>query len=495
MAFFLCLLSLLLSLQSHAAEATSEAAIDYFNNQYYEEAAPLLLQIHQSDSKPHITRLLGHTYYYLLQFEQAEPLLTGHVRQQPDDIDSRLILTELFLEQKKYKQAERQLSYLTRNAKDRPMTWVLNGRLHVSREETELAIRNYKYAYSLDPSSTESFSSELLSLYIENVQEQKAVQFARTIIANSSSSFERAEIKAKLDEMGDVAGQEQDEKRPYSIQLGYLLESDDYLLVATDDVPHSQGVERESDTRNVLNARIKGKYALDEQKELYGEAIIYQSLHNNRDEYDQLRQNYLAGIHMPQDGYGFRIPYSYAHFTLDHDFYYKYQALTPEAYLRLSTTSTLHGLIKFQLDDYRDDVSEEENRDGSKTSFNLMYHHYFDRNRGQGGYMMTVQQNDSDGANWKSEEYIASGYLTYYFSRRMAGRFDLRYGQQDYDNLHSVYSVVRDDSYLSSSLSFSYWYDKHWEFKLTGLWIDRDSNIPLYDYTRKVYGLGVNWHY
>jgi len=491
-------LALTLSLLCTALDAAESKAVSgraYFDKQYYEEAAPLLERAYQRTGNLTDARLLGTTYYHLLDFEHALPLFSRVVKKHPSDIPSRLMLAEILLTLKRFKEADPHIAYLQVHARDQFMSWILIARQHVSRKETDKAIASYEYACRLNPDASVHYSLELLMLYIEKDDQSRAKAFARQVIHRSPDAFEVNEIKVRLEAMEDLARQSRFRDSPYTVQLGYLLEHDNYLLVEPDRLPSTGNYRRESDFRHVLTFKATGKHSLGESGELYAEANLYQSLHNHRDEYDQLRQNYLAGIHWSSAKYGLRLPFSYSHSDLDKHFYHQSSAFTPELYLCLDRNSTLHGMLRLQLDDYQDGKVAEEQRSGKSSSLSVLYHHSFHHERVQGNYMYTLSNSNSDGDNWDYREQLLSAYLSYYYSKRVVGRLFFSQGQQDFDNIHSSYGVSRNDRYTTTSVNLAYWLNRNLELVGNWMWSDRSSNIELYDYTRQVAGIGANWHF
>jgi len=478
-----------------AAERHPVSGSAYFDKQYYEEAAPLLERSYKTSGRLSDARMLGATYYHLLDFERAIPLLSKVVNRHPNDTPSRRMLAEMLLARKQFKQAATHIAYLKSHAREHYMSWILVARQQVSRGQTAQAISSYERAWRMAPDATVPYSLELLMLYIGEDDPPRARAFARQVIHRAPDAFDVSEIKLRLEEMTDLARQSRFRDSPYTIQGGYLLEHDNYLLVEPDKVMTAAGYQHESDFRHVLMLKATGKRPLGDRSELYAEANLYQSLHNHRDEYNQFRQNYLAGVHWASDQYGLRLPFNYTHADLDKHFYHQSWAITPEIYLCLDKNSTLHGMVRLQRDNYRDSEVSEEQRSGTTSSFSVLYNHSFDRGRGQGIYMYTLSNSNSDGANWDYQEQIFSAYLTYYYSKRIVGQASLRHGLQDFKTRHSIYGVERNDRHTSGSLSLAYWLNRNLELAANWMWNDRDSNIELYGYTRQIAGLGATWHF
>ncbi|MCW8983573.1 MAG: hypothetical protein OQK13_05980, partial [Gammaproteobacteria bacterium] len=127
-----------------ADEAQNPTGEEFYQQQYYEEALPLLEKAYQTTQSLHFARLLGHTTYHLLKYRQAADLLSLVVEGVPGDIESRLLLSDSLLILKEYSKAGSNLEYLKENAADNERTWVLSARLQVVNQNSQGAVDDYE---------------------------------------------------------------------------------------------------------------------------------------------------------------------------------------------------------------------------------------------------------------------------------------------------------------------------------------------------------------
>ncbi|MCW8826755.1 MAG: hypothetical protein OQK78_10065 [Gammaproteobacteria bacterium] len=478
-----------------ADEAQNPTGEEFYQQQYYEEALPLLEKAYQTTQSLHFARLLGHTTYHLLRYRQAADLLSLVVEEEPADIESRLLLSDSLLILKEYSKAGSNLEYLKENAADNETTWVLSARLQVVNQNSQGAVDDYEKAARINPDKEAIFSVELLSLYMARGEEQKAVKYANRLIQSAPDAFEIAELKVRLNALKEQQRGYFGKKKRYAIDFGYMLEFDDYLLVEPDSRQATSGLERKADMRHVFTAKLSTNKPLKENRQLYGDVKLYQSSHNKRSEYNLSRQSLSAGIHMPLGQYGLRVPYRYSNSILNLESYNRSHSISPEIYLNYGKTGSIHGILKYQHNEYRDDVPLEEMRSGEQLGVELLYQNRFYRNLIRGRYMLTLLNNNSDGAHWDYREHRLASYFSYSPLKRYEAGLDLIVSRQAFRNLHSGYGVIRSDHSLSLLLSLSYRLDRRRELKVKGLWSDRHSNIDFYDYSRSISGIGLDWHF
>jgi len=457
-----------------------------YDQQNFEEALDSLQRAYAEQQTPETARYLGLTYYQVLRYEEARPLLERAAAASPGDAPVLSALIHVALQANDVAAARGYLLKLQRAAPNAAETYGLEGRVELADGREAEAIAAFRRATDQDPTSFAS--EELLRLYTRRGDSAKARQVAETALAAARpDSFEAERFKATLKNQGKIA-------KPVSAFLGYRYEIDSNVALEPNTSVIIPGLTDKSDQRHVLTGDLLGQYRITGGWDAFGEVHLSGSWHQQLSQYDSLRQNYLLGLGWSGPTFGLRLPYEYTHITLDGNPYLSEHSLAPGVVFRFDT-ATLYGFYRYKNLNYTEDVAPSEGRGGHANSLGALLLAPF--HQGRGLLRMTLEGGtvDTDGRNWDRDEASLFADLNYGLTSWLSGGIGFEWAKQQYSNVHDTYFVKRDDKATTLFASLSYLIDKSWEVRLQGSWVNGDSNIPVYQYDRAVGSLGVTWKY
>lgn len=471
------------------AGLSAEAEAHFFRENY-EESLILLEEVPGTARSAEEVRLLGLTYYHILQYHQALPLLEEVLAAAPDDYAVGLALAEVHLGLNMLEDASVDIAKLESNHPEAWQVIMLRGRLCQALEQLECSMASFKVVLTLEPGRACQVALELVDLMVTAGDLAGAQKTASLALKTDPSSFYARELQGKLKELQTI-GQVAEKQKPYLVHTGYRLEHDNYLLVDSVDL----AVVAEGDWRQVLTAGVSGYHGLRKDRYIYGELRFYQSIHQDLEQYDQRQIYGLTGIKFHYGDYEIRLPVEYVERSLDDEFYHSAVSLVPDIGFHLTKRITLYGLFKYQDDRYPDVGREAEKRSGSRTRVGLLLRTSFARQRGWFNISLMWEDKSGAGNNWTYGELQLNNKVAFRLSPKVDLGLSLMYGDQQFDNQHDFYLVTRQDNYLQLMPEVSYNPTGRWKIKIHGILIDRDSSIRDYSYNRQIFGLGVVYHF
>ena len=90
-----------------------------------------------------------------------------------------------------------------------------------------------------------------------------------------------------------------------------------------------------------------------------------------------------------------------------------------------------------------------------------------------------------------SAELVAFLSADFEFANDWTTGLALRYQDRDFDNVRPVFAQHQQDEVKEIYLNLSYKFAGKWRGRLQWSHSDHQSNIPIFDYTRSVYSIGI----
>jgi len=469
----------------------SEALVLY-RAERFEEARALLETAHQGQPEPATRRLLGLSYYRLLDYDRALPLLEQSLAEQAGDAQVRRALAEIRLELNN-PAAARTLAEPLLMAEPGADTRYLWGRIQEALGESALAEEAYRAALNTaGPSLQQAVAVRLGQLYLRRGETRAARALADRAVALDPDSLDAETLRVLAAGVEDDVGPEQ----PAGLTLGYRLEYDDNAALVSD---RGAAVIDEADTddfRHLLYGDALGQWELGQGFKVFGEAHLSHGWHQDLDQFDFSRQNYVASLGWDGEQLGVRLPLGYFRSDEDGERVLGRWSLTPGAYYRFSDTALLYGFVRLDDNDYRNPGGvAAEDRSGQARSLGALLRLASADGRGQLRAIVEYGSNDSDGANWDRERLRLYLYGSYRFSDRLLFGLGGEYLDDDYDNRHDLFGEIRDDRIGAVFALLSYRLSRHWTLQGQLSHEVADSNLAFYDYDRTVVSVGFNWRF
>jgi tetratricopeptide (TPR) repeat protein len=479
---------LILAMPARSDTDTLEQGRTQYKAENFEEALVLLREAYVKQKGPPVTRLLGLAYYHLLRYEEARPLLEAALHAYPTDSELAYALADVLLELGQPAAALTYVQQLREIAPKAARTHALAGRVYLALGQERKASAALERALELDPATSGTLAADLTRLYAGQGKVEQARQIAQSTIDAAPDTFETEQLRRTLRELSEV-------RKPLAIHLGYRFENDSNVVLEPDNtvvvLPRNKG---KSDTRNIFFADLLGQYSLGPHWDIFGEAHLYRSIYNQLEAYDQTRQNYVLSLGWSAPTYGFRAPYEFTNVRLNGEPYLTAHTVTPGAYVRLNDI-TLHGFFRYQHNDFTEDVRLSEDRSGDERGPGALLLWPFHSQRGLLRVLFEAFHVDTRGRNWERDEYNLLAQASYSWSPRFNTNLGFQLTKWDFDNIHDIFLVRRDDEAYELFAGVNYRLYKNWELNLQAAWVNWDSNIDIYKYPRTVVAVGLSVHF
>lgn len=483
----LCLV-FLCTTSARASGDTLASARDQYAAQNYEEALDLLTRTVPKPRGVPATRLLGLTYYHMLKYQEALPLLQEALPAYPADGELHHALADVLLALGQPQTALGQVEKAQNLAPQSASNYALAGRILLALGREGEARAAWERAIALDPVASAPLAMELTRYYARQGKTDLARELAQRTVDAAPETFEADELRLALQQL-------QTAPRSLAVHLGYRVEYDSNVVLEPDDtVAVLPGDKGKSDVRNVFFADLLGRYNVAPHWDLFGEAHLYQSVYDKLDDYAQFRQNYVLSLGWSDPGYGFRMPYEFTNVLLDGVNYLTAHTVSPGAYVRLGEV-TLHGFFRYEDNDFDEDVRLQESRSGKSTGGGALLLWPFHSGRGSVRLLFDGAHVDAEGVNWERDEYSLLAEAGYRWLPEFNTRLGVQFIRQRYDDVHDVFLVRRRDDGTELFLSADYRFYENWELNFNAAWVDWDSNIDIYQYPRSVVAVGLSVHF
>ena len=472
---------------SNLAEGTAEYAEENFD-----EARVVFEKAYRD--RPHdptVQRYLGMTYYQLQRYDEALPLLELAVAANPEDNEARYALAEALLLLDNPDDALIQAQALAERNSG-PWVSLLLGRIYsrLGRRDDAIAVLEGVLDES-DPKLYQAASLELAPLYNTRGENEQARELTERAITLAPDSFDAYELRVLTQRLQQV----QASTRPVELSLGYRLEYDTNVPLAPDDENLVSSIDDDDDFRHVLVGDLLGRYPLGGDFELLGEAHLTVGLHNDLDEFDFIRQNYVAGLGWSRSDYGIRVPLEFSRIDVDSKRLVDSVAIAPGVFYRLSNDALVYGFARIQDNDFENVDRASEDRSGTTSTLGLTFYWLFADRRGALRGILETGDDDTDGSNWERDERRLYLYGTYKLTDQLELGLGIEHEKHDYDNLNDVFLETRDDSINTVFAAAAYKFDDSWEVRVQALHEEGHSNIDVFDFDRDIFSLGVIWSY
>lgn len=271
----------------------------------------------------------------------------------------------------------------------------------------------------------------------------------------------------------------------FSFDLGYRFEYDDNITFPDDEVASGQ-----EDFRHVLMADLLYQRPFAENWSFYAQGHVMQSLYNDFDQFNQTRLTGSVAIGQQAQKWGWRFPLEATHDRLDGDSFRTSVAAVPGIYLQFGKDYFSHLYARLQRDDYEDFGFPNEDRSGDVTGAGILFVGQLSDRWRQRGYL-EFNRYDTDGLYWERDETVAFLMTDFEFTADWIAGLAIRYQDRNYDNVRPVFAQVQKDEITELYLNLSHKFAEKWRWRLQTSLADHQSNIPIFDYTRNVYSIGI----
>lgn len=363
---------------------------------------------------------------------------------------------------------------------------VMAARIESALGEYEAAIGLLEDSRATDDQPHTERDFTLARLLVRGNQSQAARELIQQNIDHGDSSFVFRELESILDTIPKP-------EKAWDVTIGYRFEYDSNPQLAPQE--STAFLEEESDVRHTALADFRWQKDLRAGWDLYSEAHL---AYRNLDDLGHLNQNWQHYVVSPGwngQRFGFRLPAGYRRSEFDNERFSRRYDFSPGVVVRVTNDLFSYSIIRYSNFDYDIQVDDPaENFSGDQVMLsNSIYWGFSDSAHARAG--VDIGQFQAEGDNWDRDQYRIYGVLNYQVTDQIRTVFSLEYLDFDFDNVHSVFDIRRRNEHWNAGFSISYTTGNNIEYQFRTTHRDSDSNIPLYDYNRTQYSVGVAKHF
>ncbi|MEN8262372.1 MAG: tetratricopeptide repeat protein [Nitrospirota bacterium] len=491
-----------------------QRGIAEFRQENYEEALDGLMKARSTEpGSSEAAYYLGVTYKNLQDYEEAVKHLKEAVNLVPEIKAVHLELADVLYNLGKYEEAMDAVK--TAESKNvRPgQTAFLKGLILLKMDENTSAIESFNKARAQSPGLVQAADYQIgLAMIKEDRLNEAETQFNEVIVKDPNT-----DMAAFATHFIDKIKKKRRERSPYHYYIGAHFQYDDNVVLRPSDESSAANVTDDDDYREVLTLGFE--YVPRERKtfDVTAHYSFYLSNHHDLSNYDVMSHTaVLVPSYKINEKSSADVALSYNYTLVDGDKYLGAATISPTYTRSFGSDHTLQTYISYQKKEFYNEIpTKHEDRDSDQYAFNLNWYYFFNQDTGiltpfmERFQMSFFQKNkgylnifyklyfeDAEGGNWEYVGNKADATVLLQLMERLKLSLSAGFEYQDFKKIHTDFDKVerRDLIYRGSALLFYRFY-KQANVQLLYVHTRDDSNIPLYDYYRNIYSIGVEWRY
>lgn len=494
LAVFLFLSICFIIPQLSAAESASlEQGINYYKQENFDEALPLLQKARKEDPASSLAAYyLGITYKKLQNYKEAKAHLIDAVSLTPKIKEALVELIETLYQLGETKEAQKYVEVAETEKIKESETAFLKGLILLKEGNNLDAVAAFEKAKRFDGSISQAADYQIGVAYLKEKKFKEAKDVFRDVIVLDPNSnladFSNEYVKA-------IKRKEEAEK-PYRITVGAAGQYDTNVLLMPSDATVAANITDEADWREVYTGLGEYRLKVTDRFSVTPQFSFYRAHQNNLGilNVTSYTMTVTPNYNIEKGTIGLPVGYNYT--GVGERKYLTTLSATPMLNYLLGKTNMAQFSFQYQKNNFsRSPIVPEENRSSNYFSGGLGWYHFFDENKGFFGLHYGLNKDKTKGANWEylGNKFNATALYPFWekFKASIAGEIFL----QDFGHTNSIYGKKRGDQVytVSTMLAYNFWKAAEMQFSYT--YVKDKSNIAVYDYNRHIYSLGLQYKF
>lgn len=478
-----------------ASDMLSEG-IRQYQEENYEEAIELLNRVRRETPADAMAAfVLGMAYKQTMDYAAARVHLQDAVGLTPAVRDAVLELAYVEYRLGALSAAREWLDAARKESISPARTAFLAGLIEQKAGNFASAIESFAAAKAEDPALTQTCDYQIALCHLQS----------RNLTA-ARNSFESVVLLAPRSDLANFARRYQDiierqaaVERPLHLFAGVYGQYDTNVVLKPGDDSAATDITDETSTALATNVRIDYLPRMDGPWRFNAQYAYYGRLHENHSTSYDLITNSLYAV----PGYQFgpvavHAALKYTHALLRDPSYKHYlseYSAGPLARTALGGRHLLEAYVGYDLKEYaQPPLDPDEDRDARSLDTYLSWLWFFSDD-GMFNLRYGFTRENADGDNWDSQSHRISANGMIPIVSHLKCHFGGEVRFQDFENTHTTFETKRRDRVYQLAAGLN------WDFtdnlRIVGQYnrVRDDSNIAVYDYSRDVYSLGVEYRY
>lgn len=507
------------------AQVPFDEGLKEFNQENYEEALSHFLQARAADkTSSRIAYYVGLTYKVMEKYSEAIPHFRDAATLSPRVDDAVVELIDVLYHTGNLAEAQKWIAVAEKEGINTGRLNFLKGLVFAKSRKPDDAVRAFEAAKRLDPRLTQQAELQIAGIYAEQGKYKDAqARLKATINLDPASDLA---LYARDYEKTVADRAEREKVWRFAIGMGYKYDTN---VATIGDGPMTDLISGQEDSALNFGARIgytapfsyRTPFSLSAYYSFYTDRYFGRQYTRsdgstgNLTEYNNMTNTISVVPGYSWDRFGFTLPLTYSYVSLqgvkgnsfynelnwwNQTRYLETRSVTPT--LRFITTPNSFGEVFFSYmrKKYFDtplhpEPPDGEERSGDRMTGGLGWTYTFKDNKAFVTLRCSYAQDNAIGRNWVNSENRFGVDVLYPIigPLRVQGSADATFVKYAYDNTY--FETKRRDDIYSVNLALLYGIIKNTDIILQYNYWRNQSNIALYDYTREIYGLGVEYRF
>lgn len=478
-----------------------EKAIDYYNDEGFEEAIYMLRKIRGKYSRSaEVQYYLGLSYKGVQEYSQAITHLLRASKKSNDLEDIYLHIAQCQYFSGKYEKASRTSAQAIKNSTNPGRAHMLKGLILLKKGSYRSSIKEMIKAETADDNLT--YQTEYY----------KAIALVNLSRFKEAKEAFRNVIQAKPDSDLAVHAEEQMSniqvpERRLSMVFSIRHEEDDnvYLLPDFADFPIVFEEEDRKDYRQAVTVALKYKLLKRKTGGINTAYSFYGTNHGKAKTRDLKINTFVFTPYISNKKVGFTVPFVYQNVELHNNRYMDVISATPTINTKLSKNNmfSLYGKIRereMRESPSRLGLGPEQDRDGLLSLLGLSFHHFIKDKRGFFNFGLEGMKDLTHGSDW---EYVGTrAFIGAKIPFRKTTYIEIKLDTKNfaYENRHSAPNdkglfVYRDEDSSTQNIKFTTAIKPYADFVVEYTGIQYDSNFDAFIHNKEVGSVGIDLKY
>jgi len=496
-----------------------------FSQENYEEALPFFLEAWSADKGSARTAYyVGLTYKVMEKYKEAAPYLKEAATLPPRVDEGVVELVDVLYHNGDIGEAEKWLAFAEKEGISTARLQFLKGMVLTKTGKPDDAVVAFETAKKLDARLTQQAELQIAGIYTQQGKYKDAQARLRTTITLDPAS----DLALYARDYEKIVADKAERERPwrFSVGMGYKYDTN---VVTKGDGPMVESISGQEDSALNFGARMgytapfsfRTPFSFSAYYSIYADRYLGKTYtrsdgsEGNLTEYNNMTNTISVVPGYAFDRFAMSLPLTYSYVSLqgakgnsffnelnwwNQTRYLETKAVTPT--LRFLTTASSFGEVFFSYmrkkyfdTELHPEPPQEEERSGEKMTGGLGWTYTFKENKGFFTLRYAYARDNTIGRNWVNDETRLGADLLYPIIGTFRAQLsaEANYVKYSYDNTYFE-RKRRDDIYIVSC-ALLYGIVKNTDLVLQYNYYRNQSNIALYDYTREVYGLGVEYRF
>ena len=507
------------------SQSLFDQGLNEFKAENYEEALPYFLEARSAEKgSARIAYYIGLTYKAMEKYKEAAAYFRDAVTLTPRVDEAFVELVDVLYYTNNNVEAEKWLAVAEKEGVSSARLQLLKGFVLAKAGKRDEAIRAFENAKRLDPGLTQQAELQIAGIYAQQGKFKDAQARLRTTITLDPAS----DLALYARDYEKIVADRAEREKPWRFSIGMSYKYDTNVITVGEG-PMTDYISRQEDSAINFGFRVgytapfsfRTPFSLSAYYSMYTDRYFGKMYtrsdgsQGNLTEYNNMTNTISVVPGYSFGRYAVSLPLTYTYISLQgvkgNSFYNELNWFNQTRYMegrtvaptfRFITTPNSFGEVFFSYmrkkyfdTELHPEPPDGEDRSGHKLAGGVGWNYSFKENKGFFTLRYSYAEDKTIGQNWVNTENRFGADVLYPIigALRTQASAEAAFVNYTYDNTYFGYK--RRDNIYNFSLALIYGVMKGTDIIVQYNRYINQSNIELYDYTRDVYILGMEYRF